>query len=260
MNYTQNSRLRLPENDDPFNIDDLNYNTAQLDAALAADERSIAANATAAADANAAARQNAADIGRINTSLSGKQAALGFTPVQQGGGSGQNTTKLYLGWTGTNLKAQAASTDLGYIVTTGSATSMKLPIEKGGTGAASAGAALNALTGITTISVGRFLMDRSKIIFGNRISARLRITNVTSSSNGTLQVARIVTAYRPHGTYAGASVGPVAGFARVSGRSYPVTGYVNAGDSNNGIVTCVFPAVSTAYEYIDLYMDYYCGA
>ena len=50
----------------------------------------------------------------------GKQAALGFTPVQQGGGAGQAATvKVYLGWApDTGLKVQANELDLGYIVTT----------------------------------------------------------------------------------------------------------------------------------------------
>lgn len=46
--------------------------------------------------------------------------ALGFTPVQQGGGTGQGTNKVYIGWAtdASGLKAQADKTDLGNIVTT----------------------------------------------------------------------------------------------------------------------------------------------
>lgn len=46
--------------------------------------------------------------------------ALGFTPVQQGGGTGQGTNKVYIGWAtdASGLKAQADNTDLGNIVTT----------------------------------------------------------------------------------------------------------------------------------------------
>ena len=46
-------------------------------------------------------------------------AALGFTPVQQGGGSGQQANKIYIGWSGTQLKAQVDSTDMGTLVRTG---------------------------------------------------------------------------------------------------------------------------------------------
>ena len=46
--------------------------------------------------------------------------ALDFTPVQQGGGTGQGTNKVYIGWAtdASGLKAQADNTDLGNIVTT----------------------------------------------------------------------------------------------------------------------------------------------
>jgi len=42
----------------------------------------------------------------------GAQASLGFTPVQQGGGTGQNTNKLYVGWSSNNsLYLQVDSTN-----------------------------------------------------------------------------------------------------------------------------------------------------
>jgi hypothetical protein len=44
------------------------------------------------------------------------QVALGFTPVQQGGGTGQGTNKVYIGWSGTRLKAQVDTSDLGNFV------------------------------------------------------------------------------------------------------------------------------------------------
>lgn len=49
-----------------------------------------------------------------------KQPNLGFTPVQQGGGTGQGNNKVYIGWAtdASGLKAQADSTNLGNIVTT----------------------------------------------------------------------------------------------------------------------------------------------
>jgi hypothetical protein len=39
--------------------------------------------------------------------------ALGFTPVQQGGGSGQGTNKLYMGWSGSGLLLQIDATNFG---------------------------------------------------------------------------------------------------------------------------------------------------
>lgn len=44
--------------------------------------------------------------------------ALGFTPVQQGGGTGQGSDKIYIGYSKSGLKAQADELDLGNIVTT----------------------------------------------------------------------------------------------------------------------------------------------
>lgn len=42
---------------------------------------------------------------------------LGFAPVQQGGGAGQSTSKVYIGWAGSaGLKAQVDGTDLGSFV------------------------------------------------------------------------------------------------------------------------------------------------
>ena len=44
--------------------------------------------------------------------------ALGFTPVQQGGGTGQGRDKIYIGYSKSGLKAQAGTHDLGNVVTT----------------------------------------------------------------------------------------------------------------------------------------------
>lgn len=43
-------------------------------------------------------------------------ARLPFMPVQQGGGAGQATNKVYMGWSGTGLKVQVDATDLGMVV------------------------------------------------------------------------------------------------------------------------------------------------
>jgi len=50
-------------------------------------------------------------------SIDSKQAALGFTPVQQGGGTGMAANKLYLGWDGSGVRLQVDNNDtLGYLV------------------------------------------------------------------------------------------------------------------------------------------------
>jgi hypothetical protein len=61
------------------------------------------------ADANVTAGKLAAGAAVSN---------IGFTPVQQGGGTGQLTSKVYIGWSADNkLKATVDSTDLGYFLT-----------------------------------------------------------------------------------------------------------------------------------------------
>ena len=53
--------------------------------------------------------------------------ALGYTPVQQGGGSGQGSNKIYLGWAtaGDGLKAQVDAIDIGYIALVSQFTNSK---------------------------------------------------------------------------------------------------------------------------------------
>lgn len=52
------------------------------------------------------------------TVANSKQPNLGFTPVQQGGGTGQEGQKIYIGWSPSGLKVQADALDLGNVVTT----------------------------------------------------------------------------------------------------------------------------------------------
>jgi microcystin-dependent protein len=76
------------------------------------------------------------------TALDSKQDALGFTPVQQGGGTGQGTNKVYIGGAGGGLKATVDSTDLGAFVFAGANSSITsltglttaLSVAQGGTG------------------------------------------------------------------------------------------------------------------------------
>lgn len=62
--------------------------------------------------ASATAVKTAYDLARS------KQPNLGFTPVQQGGGTGQGSDKIYIGYSESGLKAQADTLDLGNVVTT----------------------------------------------------------------------------------------------------------------------------------------------
>ena len=52
----------------------------------------------------------------VNNLLSAKQNNLGFVPVQQGGGTGQGTNKVYIGWSGSRVKIQVDNSDMGNVV------------------------------------------------------------------------------------------------------------------------------------------------
>jgi hypothetical protein len=52
----------------------------------------------------------------IQTQINSKQANLGFTPVQQSGGGGQYSNKIYLGWGGDALRLTVDATDFGRLV------------------------------------------------------------------------------------------------------------------------------------------------
>ena len=73
-----------------------------------------------------------ANVDGLQTALDGKQAALGFTPVQQGGGTGQGTNKVYIGWAAdaSGLMAQVDATNFGISwpinITKNAATATKL--------------------------------------------------------------------------------------------------------------------------------------
>lgn len=69
-------------------------------------------------------------ITNLQASLNAKQNNLGFTPVQQGGGTDQKSNKIYVGWTGSKLKVQVDNVDMGAIVTDGEGNGTLLPSSK----------------------------------------------------------------------------------------------------------------------------------
>ena len=92
-----------------------------------------------------------ADTARSNLNA---QKNLGFTPVQQGGGTNQGGNKIYLGWSNdAKLNVQVDSTNLGNLITDSSAYGVILPVAKGGTGAKNAATARTNL-GITPANIG----------------------------------------------------------------------------------------------------------
>lgn len=100
---------------------------AKLTNSVSLTDSTTAASATAVKSAYdrgtagvTAAREAKTTAENALTVANSKQPNLGFTPVQQGGGTGQGTNKVYIGWAtdASGLKAQADSTNLGNIVTT----------------------------------------------------------------------------------------------------------------------------------------------
>lgn len=85
----------------------------------------LSANVTLAAKLTDSARltdsTTAASAKAVKTAYdlaASKQNALGFTPVQQGGGMGQDNSKIHIGGSTEGLRVQMGTTDLGNIVTT----------------------------------------------------------------------------------------------------------------------------------------------
>ena len=60
---------------------------------------------------NSATATNASNLG--GNAPSYYQQALGFTPIQQGGGAGQGSNKIYIGWQGPYLNCQVDNTNFG---------------------------------------------------------------------------------------------------------------------------------------------------
>ena len=102
---------------------------AKLTNSVSLTDSTTAASATAVKSAYDRGTAGVTAAGKAKTTAenaltvaNSKQPNLGFTPVQQGGGSGQDNSKIYIGHGTNGLKAQIGTTDLGYIVTTAAGT------------------------------------------------------------------------------------------------------------------------------------------
>lgn len=106
----------------------------------------------------------------------GAEPTLGFTPVQQGGGEGQGTNTVYIGWAtaGDGLKAQVDGVDLGYIMTE-HGNGGTLPVHRGGTGATDAATARENL-GITPENIGALAL------MGGTFQGQLKLKNFADNS------------------------------------------------------------------------------
>lgn len=193
----------------------------------------------------------------------GAQAALGFTPVRQGGGTDQLDNVIYIGWSGKVLKIQVDETDMGELITTGTANNAILPLSKGGTGATTAATAEAAIMPASTIAVSSFGAKRDAVEsinssyikkIGKRINGSLILNNVTSSADCKAQIFTIASSYRPAGSHVG-----IVNVMTSNGNTYSRgCGFINVSEKD-GIITLVLPSASATYPTVEVFFDYYIG-
>ena len=127
-----------------------------------------------------------------STSAGAVTNIIGYTPLQQGGGTGQGTNKLYIGWSATGLKLTVDVTDFGInwpinslnvtgtvAVANGGTGSTTAPGARTNLGAASVGAnsditSLSALTTPLSVSqggTGRNTLAANNVLLGNGTTA-----------------------------------------------------------------------------------------
>ena len=65
----------------------------------------------------AVANDEAPNLGQVNTLIGTRQPNLGFVPVQQGGGTAQGVSKVYLGWgsSGGGIRLTVDTSDQGFL-------------------------------------------------------------------------------------------------------------------------------------------------
>ena len=117
---------------------------------------------------------NAATVSSITSGQ--VTGALGYTPIQQGGGTGQGTNKLYIGWSGSQLLLQIDSSNFG----------ASWPINVSGSSASCSGNASTA----TTASTANALNTGN----GYQINA-LGVGTAHSGVAGEIRATNNVTAY-----------------------------------------------------------------
>ena len=103
-------------------------------------------------------------------------SALGYTPVQQGGGIGQAANKLYIGWSGNNLLLQVDATNFG----------SSWPINVTGSSASCTGNAATATTANALNLTNRYIIQENVLVGGTSMAM---LTN--NPNKGTLELRSI---------------------------------------------------------------------
>lgn len=134
------------------------------------------------------------------------QVALGFTPVQQGGGVGQLTNPVKIGWSGTALKATVDAVDQGTIYTSNNPPAVGQPVPSS-----------------STFAVG----DAEIMLFSNGA--------VNTVANGATCAGTLVATFASQGNGSGLAFATVPGatqsgtWRNISGHSLSGSGTLSAG-------------------------------
>jgi hypothetical protein len=140
--------------------------------------------------------------GTWGISITGNAATVGgFTPVQQGGGAGQGTNKVYIGWLGSTLGVQVDSTDFAAtwpISVTGNAGSATTATTATNVTNVTTNQVLGAIAGATAGAVGTYALlgSGSNGPDGGYGSSDININSVVAGSK-----------LRPTGFWKGSSSG-----------------------------------------------------
>ncbi|MBR1810793.1 MAG: phage tail protein [Clostridia bacterium] len=259
-------------------------NTASVQAGAAVDAANKAVNAVnvatgavdaaeAAAQAAQTALQEASDkfalkttVDALNETVANKQNALGFTPVQQGGGADMAGNKIYIGWSGTQLKAQVDVTPIGEIVTTGAANGVILPVAKGGTGASDAATGLKNLQQRVNVDSGFFtVIDSCGSVsptldkFGKHIVGCLRMTITAKTTDIEHEYLRItdVANHAPLRSYDNYFPCYVMNGDYNSGCGLVVMAIINKSGSRNGVLRIRGSQLIAAGSRVVIPLSYY---
>ena len=124
--------------------------------------------------------------GRVTAGTSLAVADLPFTPVQQGGGVGQNTSKLYIGWSGTNLFLQVDTSNFN--------DNWPISITGNATGSATSVSG-NTTAAIPTAALASGTANSTTYLRGDRTWATVTsgISGVTISDDTTTNATRYLT-------------------------------------------------------------------
>jgi len=162
------------------------------------------------------------------------QPILGFTPVQQGGGAGQSTNKVYIGWNAGGLKAQVDSTDQTFFAFLGKAQTWTAVQTFNAQVNANAGVYANLFNASTDIYAARDISAGRNIWAAN---------NVTS--NGSINAATDIVASR----HLSAGQNVTGNYLYSSGNIY-ATNQIDAGGaivSNGGNITALNGKLRATY-------------